>query len=193
MTFLSSYLRNTTLLQQLELNDCQLGNEGVQVLSECLVGNSSIIDIGIAWNKISNRGIYALVDVIYRNETMQEIDMDCNYEIGIEGKLMVLKALNHNNTVTWCFLNDVTFYFEERDEIQREVNNICGWNEVGCLSFNKVGNMDLNDSVLRRVVHILLILNEVNICNHLHWIILELLKVKDVVEIGDPCDEGSWK
>jgi Ran GTPase-activating protein (RanGAP) involved in mRNA processing and transport len=70
-------LINTTL-KHLNLSRCLITDAGATVLGESLLGNSSLITLHLAWNKIGAKGARALVAGLTDSPCLEAIDLSHN-------------------------------------------------------------------------------------------------------------------
>jgi len=74
---------------------------------------------------------------------------------------------------------------------KKKIDNIIGWNYFGSLlPGDDIKN--LPSLCKDRVLFIFLILRELPMCDDMHWIIVVMLKVSDVVKGGDPEYWYTW-
>merc|ERR1711862_212487 len=104
--------------------------------------------------------------------------MDNN--IGNEGAISLADCLRDNSTLTELDLRGDNI--EEKEYFA--IDTLLGWKHMEPLSPSKIKR--LKPPCQNRVMVILLILNQLPICDHLHWNIMTMLKVRDVVSVARP-------
>jgi Ran GTPase-activating protein (RanGAP) involved in mRNA processing and transport len=91
-------LRNNTALQQLDLHDCGLGDQGISILANALaVRNASILELDLRRNKITSVGVRVLVDDNAEAvETLAKLYLAYN-PVKNEGATILANALGRND------------------------------------------------------------------------------------------------
>ena len=94
--------------------------------------------------------------------------------------------LSHNATLTVLGVggNSIGQY------IQDNIDAMTSCNTIGALCRKEIKT--LPPPCQDRVLFILLVLWKFPICDDMHWLIMDMLKVKDVVDGGHPRDRKSW-
>jgi Ran GTPase-activating protein (RanGAP) involved in mRNA processing and transport len=146
-------LSSNTSLQEFVLANCQLGDEGVNLLAQGLSSrNKSLQKLDLGNNGISSVGIRALVDAIMeRDSRLTEIDLSEN-AIGSEGATFLADALGSNAVphltrlrLRWCNFGDdglVEFVSAlERNQTMLELDLL--WND----DFTERGYLALANSL----------------------------------------------
>ncbi|MGH0186865.1 UNVERIFIED_CONTAM: hypothetical protein FKN15_022690 [Acipenser sinensis] len=75
-----------------------LGSEGVAMLCEGLLKNSSVVDLRMAINNIGDEGAASLAEVLKRNKTLKDIRLRDNM-ITDRGAELLMQALQENSTL----------------------------------------------------------------------------------------------
>ena len=97
-----------------------------------------------------------------------------------------MDILRLNTTIT-----NINLYHNDIDnDIEEEIDVRTEWNRVGELSIDKI--TDLTSTCKYRLLTLILILNTLPICEDMHWVIMGMLKVKDIVDNGNPHDKTTW-
>jgi hypothetical protein len=104
-----------------------------------------------------------------------------------EGVTALVNGLRVNDTLTGLGLN---LPENTDDYIIEELNTLLGWNALDALSPTNI--VTLPPCCKDRVLFILLIMKQVPICDDMYWYIMGMLKVRDVVNGGDPVDPSTW-
>lgn len=161
-----------------------ISDDGATSLAECLTVNTTLLELHLNGNQIGNVGAMALASAFHTNETLTYITMEQN-PLTTEGEVELLECLHHNATLT-----DLWLY--QTPSIQHEIRFLTYWNQIGGL-YNEKCIHKLSISCQNRVVKLGLILGQLPICDDLHWMILNMLKVKDVVKSGNPWNDiETW-
>ncbi|KAK1158296.1 protein NLRC3-like [Acipenser oxyrinchus oxyrinchus] len=86
-----------------------LGSEGVAMLCEGLLKNSSVVDLRMAINNIGDEGAGSLAEVLKRNKTLKDIRLRDNM-ITDRGAELLMQALQENSTLEdlWLYDNKVS-------------------------------------------------------------------------------------
>jgi Ran GTPase-activating protein (RanGAP) involved in mRNA processing and transport len=90
-------VRSNTALQQLDLDDCKLGDRGISLLAKALaIRNASILELNLQGNKITSVGVRALVDDnVEAVKTLTKLSLLYN-PIRSEGVTILAGALGRN-------------------------------------------------------------------------------------------------
>ena len=183
---LADSLRENTTLTDLDLYENSVSCNGAMAFAECLHDNSSLIDLYLNNNNIGNDGAKALAEALHHNSSLKTLGL-CFNEIGNDGERTLSDSLCHNTTIT-----SLTLWGNGMDEdIWHHIDAMVGWNRVGALSPDTIVN--LPSTCKDRVLAILLVLNVLPICDDMHWIIMSMLMVKDIVNSGKPWERTTWK
>ena len=102
--FAKALITNTTLTE-LNLSDNKISDEGGKALAEALKINTTLTTLIILKNFISNEGAKAIAEVLKTNTTLTKIDLGENH-IGVEGVDALVNALKRNTTLTTLILYD---------------------------------------------------------------------------------------
>ncbi|KAK6473317.1 protein NLRC3-like [Huso huso] len=86
-----------------------LGSEGVAMLCEGLLKNSSVVDLRMAINNIGDEGAGSLAEVLKRNKTLKDIRLRDNM-ITDRGAELLMQALQENSTLEdlWLYDNKIS-------------------------------------------------------------------------------------
>lgn len=174
-----------TALQWLNLRRNCIGTKGAKALAACLGTTCHLTALNLSDNDISNEGAMELALALRSNETLKTLRLE-NNNIGMKGATALKEGLLGNVTLMTMELrgNDIS------QKIQRDIQLLTGWNQIGGLKYKR--RMVLHGSCKERVLWILCLLDQLPICQDLHWIIMEMLRVRDVVDSGDPMDSDTW-
>merc|ERR1719362_1445722 len=170
-----SLVVNSTL-QQLDLVNNQLGNEGAIAFAECLEKNNSLNHLNLSFNQIGNKGAIAFSHMLFKTKTLEYLYLDYN-TFNYNGKIALLDAVRQNST-----LKDPIFSIGNETTIYEDVNVITRWN-VRCDS-GEHDHENFPFSYRDHILYILMILHQLPISLYLHWKIINMLRVKDVVTMS---------
>ena len=95
---LATLLRETCTLKRLRFWGTRLGDDRLQIISQGLECNKSIIELRIVQNRIGNAGASALATALLSNTTIQELDLSDN-DIGDDGAKDLLNLVKRNARV----------------------------------------------------------------------------------------------
>ena len=84
-------------LSLLSIGRNELGDKGVEVLSEGLLNSTSLLLLGISHNKITCKGAKTLSLALLKNTSLLGLDLSSN-SIGDDGAIAIADALAHGNT-----------------------------------------------------------------------------------------------
>lgn len=180
-THLSNCLVNNTSIIELYLDDNQIGNQGSISLSTSLCQNQCLKVLNMAQNDIEVDGALALSRMMCKNTIMKELWLQWN-PIQYKGKIGLLNAMRCNKSIIKCVVH---WEEESRDgkedhEIQQELNDMTRWNEIEDV-YNWTRKSISIWNYRDHIVYIIVILDQMPICSDLHWNIIEMLRVNDVV------------
>ncbi|XP_072133799.1 dynein regulatory complex subunit 5 [Mobula birostris] len=99
---ISYKVRHFSTLRSLNLRLNQIGDEGGEAIVRALV-KSSVEDINLASNELSEHVAVVISEVLMRNQTLKFINLSCN-NIGPEGGKQLLEGLAMNKTLLECDL-----------------------------------------------------------------------------------------
>lgn len=194
---LSFLLSINKSIEELDLLKNNIGNKGVKKIAEGIVYNTTLIHLRLWNNKIGNKGIKYLASSISINETLKELILSENAKIDNTGMKILEKTLKNSNVS----LTEVVITNDyERNDIQKEIDEICIWNYIGFIELTAEIINPLPFSVVNRIFFIIWIIKtstEISKSSYLptdRWIclIMNMLKVKDVVKSGSPIDFTCW-
>ncbi|XP_051880921.1 dynein regulatory complex subunit 5 [Pristis pectinata] len=99
---ISYKVRRFSTLRSLNLRLNRIGDEGGEAIARALV-KSSVEDINLASNEVSEHVAVVISEVLMRNQTLKSINLSCN-NIGPEGGKQLLEGLAMNRTLLECDL-----------------------------------------------------------------------------------------
>lgn len=104
-TTIANALYNNTTLEELNLWNNQISDSGIYSLSQVLsVNNLTLRSIGLGQNKISDEGAQYLAEMLKTNKTITRLWLFRN-EIGDRGMKLLADALTHDNqSLQWLDL-----------------------------------------------------------------------------------------
>merc|ERR1712232_239816 len=185
MKYIAHLLIHTKTLQTLFLGYNCINSTGVEQLSRSLLENNTLETLFLGYNDIDTRGVIKFSACLLHNESLTEVYIMGN-PIGKEGLYYFKKSILQNTSLTFVLLDedgdDSTSY---PNKIQQEINLHVHWNEVGSLG-NLKEIQKLSNKCQETFCILMLILNELEISQDLHWGVVGMLRVKDVVKSGHP-------
>jgi len=158
----------------LDLSSNAIGNSGIIELSRCLMNNNTLKSLFLDDNKIGNSGVREFARSLYANQSLKSCSLEKN-EMDYESEFELLDSVRHNSTLV-----DLSIHFKE-SELQEEINDLTEWN-IRERNYSLYSDIKFPWSYRDHVIYILMILNQLPIYNDLHWIVITMLKVKDVVK-----------
>jgi len=213
VTVLSHALHYSEAVVDLYLGGNHIGDKGAKAIAECLARNCTITRLDLADNIIGDEGAISLSDSLKFNETLKVLILDDN-DISDQGSISFAKCILINETLMelWFMENNMNYkgamallesvYHNATlthvridvyiQDIQPEIDFITGWNEVGTISPENIKQTKIPARCRRRLVFILLILNEWILCHKLKWLIMNMLKIYDIVKDGNPRNNLTW-
>ena len=132
--------------------------------------NKTLIELNLNDNKIGNSVVKSLAQCICVNESLEELCISDN-KIDYEGELVLLDAVRHNSILITLQLTD--------EVLENEFEEITQWNYE--VKDNSSHETKFPWSYRDHMIHILMILNQFPLCSDLNWIIITMLRVKDIV------------
>ena len=96
-SYLADALCNNTTLHELWLYNNHVSDAGVHYLAKALTVNKTLQKIGLAANDITNAGVPPLVEMVKKNSTLSMLGLAMN-KIGDHGVQMLTNALAQQNT-----------------------------------------------------------------------------------------------
>lgn len=183
---LADCLHENVTLTDISLRLNNISDAGAMTLADAIRGNASLTRLNLMYNNISDVGAMAMANVIRQNSTLISLYLAYN-NICDEGALALLEALTQNATITQLYLvgNKI-----DAIDIQTEIRAMTGWNEVGALCPGNIN--DFPPPCKDRVLYILLTLYQLPIDDDLHWHIISMLRVRDIVDCGKPKYSSTW-
>lgn len=184
MKDIANLLLHTKTLNILFLGYNSINSTGIEQLSMSLLINSSLETLFLGYNNIDNKAIIKFSISLLYNESLTDIYLMGN-PIGKEGLFYLNKNIINNSTLSLVLVedddNNPTCYLHN---IQREINIHVYWNEKGSLeNLKEIEKLPTN--LQDNYFFLILLFNELEISQDLYRIVIEMLKVKDVV-ISEP-------
>ena len=96
---LSAALAANSSLTVLNISDCAIDGAGAEALADALECNVALQHLRLDSNNIDTRGAAALASMLTVNTTLKTIDLIGNPEIGAEGAMRLINALEQNKTL----------------------------------------------------------------------------------------------
>jgi len=87
-----------TCLKELKISDNQLGDDGVEIISE---GILRVLDIG--YNEITATGATTVANSLLYNTSLEVLDISHN-AIGQDGAIAIIQAIANNKTLKKLYL-----------------------------------------------------------------------------------------
>jgi len=194
---LSSFLSINRSIEELDLLENNIGNEGVQKIAESIACNTSLLHLRLWNNKIGNEGVKYLASSISINETLTELILSENTKIDTNGMKILEDTLRSNN----ISLKEVVITHDyDSNEIQKKIDEICTWNEIGNIELISEMISPMPSSCANRIFFLIWIIkssSDFYMNNYFPsykciYYIMNMLKVQDVVKSGNPIDYSSW-
>jgi hypothetical protein len=91
-------------LESLNISGNTIGGSGAKMLSECLMGNTSLTHLILVKNSVDDAGMAAITNMLKINKTLTHIDLNEN-PISDKSIKNIVDMLNNNMTLTSLFLN----------------------------------------------------------------------------------------
>ena len=92
-------------IKYLNLSKCQLGDQGIYPLGECLALNETIRKINISNNKFTDNGFRSFIYIFNNNNTIESFDCSSNFITDLSMQEF-LYSLEHNHTLKYLNLYD---------------------------------------------------------------------------------------
>ncbi|XP_044231382.1 protein phosphatase 1 regulatory subunit 37 [Thunnus albacares] len=130
MVHLAKALPVLKVLQVLDLGENLLGNEGIQVIREPLMLNSSVLQLGLAQANITCEGAVALAEFLAESRQIQQLDVRQN-EVKLGGLMALCLALRMNQSLARLDLDYIPpqeqdeFLMETQTRLLSEINQRC--------------------------------------------------------------------
>lgn len=166
---------NTTLIE-LYLSDNCIQDSGALELAKCILKNSSLRILDLNSNLIGNNGAIAFATSIRFNNTLSHLYLEKN-KIEYIGSTKLLESLRRNHGLRKLKITGL----EDLMRIQNEINTLIHWN-VREKDRNSRYRVTFPWSYKDYILLIILVLNEVDIYPDLIWRIVNMLKIKDIVD-----------
>lgn len=192
-----------------------LGSGGGRQLAESLTYNRTIMKLNLMYNDLGDDGACTIATILFRNMTLKHLSLIAN-DIGDQGAMALADSLRVNAGLTHLYLGQNMIRNEGasalasslkfngtirklnlngnrciRGDITYEIDVLIQWNRMGALAHDSF--FSLPPVCQNHVLVILLSLKQLSIADDLHWHIMSLLKVRDVVDVvgSDPI-EAVW-
>ncbi|KAM9355399.1 protein phosphatase 1 regulatory subunit 37 [Pholidichthys leucotaenia] len=117
MDHLARTLPVLKVLQFLDLGENLLGNEGIRMIREPLMVNTSLLQLGLAQTNITCEGAVALAEFLAESRQIERLDLRHN-EVKVGGLMALSLALRINRSLSRMDVDHVTS--EEQDELLKE-------------------------------------------------------------------------
>ncbi|KAK5607655.1 hypothetical protein CRENBAI_024015 [Crenichthys baileyi] len=133
MNHLAKTLPGLKVLQVLDLGENHLGNEGIQVIREPLMVNSSVLHLGLAKTNITCEGAVALAEFLAESRLIQRLDLHQN-RVKLGGLMALSLALRINCSLAHLDVDPIppqeldTFLTETQKRLQSEITQRCNTN-----------------------------------------------------------------
>ena len=82
-------------LSDLNLNDCEIGDDGAEIVADSLKHNETVRKVHLDSCNIGPRGVKAIADALKHNQTVELLNL-CANPIGNEGAEALIDALSYN-------------------------------------------------------------------------------------------------
>jgi hypothetical protein len=100
VSILVSALYNNTTLKELHLHETNISDESLLILTKALaLNNCSITTLGISKNRITDKGVKYLIEMLETNTTLTHLILQPN-PISKKGVKQLIKALANNTTLS---------------------------------------------------------------------------------------------
>ena len=100
---LAEALKINTTLRELNLSKNFISDEGGKALAEALKINTTLTKLNLSKNSIGNQGASAIAEALKTNTTLTTLDFSWNY-IDIKGAKKLVEAMKINTTLTTLYL-----------------------------------------------------------------------------------------
>ncbi|XP_014906785.1 protein phosphatase 1 regulatory subunit 37 isoform X1 [Poecilia latipinna] len=133
MNHLARTLPGLKILEVLDLGDNHLGNEGIQVIREPLMVNSSLLHLGLAQTNITCEGAVALAEFLAESRLIQRLDLHEN-QVKLGGLMALSLALRINCSLSHLGVDPIPpqeldeFLTETQKRLQAEITQRCNAN-----------------------------------------------------------------
>jgi len=97
-------LKMNTSLTYLQLNGCNIKDQGAALLAEVLEKNTTLIELDLYLNDIGNHGVYRLSQALQKNHTLKSLYLGWN-RFNDSGAIEVAKSIEINDTLEKLYLN----------------------------------------------------------------------------------------
>jgi len=92
-------LEGNKALREVNLNDNEIGDEGIEELARVLGGHQHLTILDLSGNKLGDKGIASIAGVISDNHDLESLLLSRN-SIGDEGALAIAHLLERSNTIS---------------------------------------------------------------------------------------------
>ncbi|XP_015246720.1 PREDICTED: protein phosphatase 1 regulatory subunit 37-like isoform X1 [Cyprinodon variegatus] len=133
MKYLAKILPGLKALEVLDLGNNLLGNEGIQIIREPLMLNSSVLHLGLAQTNITCEGAVALAEFLAESRLIQRLDLHQN-KVKLGGLMALSLALRINSSLTDLDVDPIPpqeldeFMMETQKKLQAEITHHCNTN-----------------------------------------------------------------
>jgi len=134
----SQGLAKTITLKVLSIWDNEITTKGAIAIADSLACNTSLETLWISNRYIGKEGATAIAQAITKNKTLKKLTLK-SYKIfskrlkrnqtgktdetlAEESDMILIRSLNHNNTITKLWLPDTLFYNESIQQVLRQIN-----------------------------------------------------------------------
>ena len=133
---LSECLKEDNTLQELDLHNKMITNEGAKKIGEAIQVNIALQKLFICHNTISDDGVAAISDSLKSNNSLQVLSMN-NSDINSEGAKKIGEAIQVNTTLQTLVISDNTISDDGAAAISDGLKSNNSLQELN-MSFNKI-------------------------------------------------------
>jgi len=184
---LARALHQNHTLARLNLCENMIGVEGAKAFERCLRVNRTLRYLNLRNNNIGDEGAISLANCLRQNnsiknyalvnETLTELYLSYN-KIGTRGAAALEDAVCHNATLIRLEMD-----YGTNMKMRKRLHELTSWNRLGSICPTNISELPL--TCKDYFLLILMIMNDLPICDDMHWIIISMLKVWDIVNNGD--------
>jgi Ran GTPase-activating protein (RanGAP) involved in mRNA processing and transport len=102
---LANALKLNRTLEQLDLYQNLIGDEGAIAIAEALLHNTSLTFLGISYNNLASAGLTAIVKMLEINSTLTDVNIG-GHRISIEVMHTIAQMLKINGTLVRLYLHE---------------------------------------------------------------------------------------
>ena len=88
-----------SVVENVDLSDNKLGDDEVGIFARVLIANQNLKSLGLSKNNIGDPGALEIAVALRQNNTLDLLDLDCNYYIGSDGANAIADALVANTAL----------------------------------------------------------------------------------------------